>query len=288
MCDVLIRLLQEQFGPSQRYQYETWGDWKIEVGARWHDQIQAAIDRCDFGLLLVSPAFLSSKYIDEHELPHFVNGSKPMIPVCAAKLNFDRHALKGLEENQIFFGSHARGRQEALSLVQRGPAATIRGGAICKDRRAPRLLSRRARPSSGRVIAKDPHRSARRHETEDFLARLAGDPVQGFVRTRGASYGLRDLERIESPSSASDERGIDAIEFLDQWAGHGDQPPFCAVLGEYGIGKTTTLQQLTRHLLEKRRKGDTNCPLPIFVDLRDYVHRPVRPMSPRSTRSSPR
>ena len=43
------------------------------------------------------------------------------------------------------------------------------------------------------------------------------------------------------------------------------------MLGEYGIGKTTTLQQLTRHLLEKRRKGDTNCPLPIFVDLRDYV-----------------
>ena len=187
LCDVLIRLLQEQFGPSQRYQYETWGDWKIEVGARWHDQIQAAIDRCDFGLLLVSPAFLSSKYIDEHELPHFVNGSKPMIPVCVAKLNFDRHALKGLEENQIFFGSHARG-------PTRGPFADCNAGQ--RRQFAEELFAKieerldsslgEARPSSGRVIAKDPHRSARRHKTEDFLARLAGDPVQGFVRTRGA------------------------------------------------------------------------------------------------------
>lgn len=49
-----------------------------------------------------------------------------------------------------------------------------------------------------------------------------------------------------------------------------DTPPFFALLGEYGIGKTTTLKQLTRQLLEKR-KSRPELPLPIYVDVRDYV-----------------
>ena len=62
----------------------------------------------------------------------------------------------------------------------------------------------------------------------------------------------------------------DALEELEAWATNPAAPPFFALLGEYGIGKTTTLKQFTRDLLEKR-KSRPELPLPIYVDLRDYV-----------------
>jgi hypothetical protein len=38
---------------------------------------------------------------------------------------------------------------------------------------------------------------------------------------------------------------------METWAARDDAPPFFALLGEYGIGKTTTLKQFTRLLLDK-------------------------------------
>ena len=59
------------------------------------------------------------------------------------------------------------------------------------------------------------------------------------------------------------------MPFLEAWATERSAPPFCAVLGEYGIGKTTTLKVLTRQLLQRRRQGE-DVPLPTFIDLRFY------------------
>ncbi len=61
-----------------------------------------AIDNCDFGLLLISPAYLASKFITEKELPVFVSGEKLSIPVMLNPVDFTRHDLKGLEKKQIF------------------------------------------------------------------------------------------------------------------------------------------------------------------------------------------
>lgn len=73
------------------------------VGDQWQRKILDARDRCTFGLLLVSPAFLSSGFIDENELPSYVGeGRAASIPVMLSKVDFQLHDLKGLEELQIF------------------------------------------------------------------------------------------------------------------------------------------------------------------------------------------
>ena len=106
LAEKLMEEFRVQFKPSKHYELELWVDREIMVGERWHERIQDAIDKCDFGLLLVSPAFLGSNYIGEHELPHFVGGTdegkKPVIPVGLIRVNFTNHDLKGLRDHQIF------------------------------------------------------------------------------------------------------------------------------------------------------------------------------------------
>lgn len=102
LADRFLKELDEMLAPSKKYEYELWQDTGIEVGAEWEKQILSALDNCDFGLLLISPAFLGSKFITEKELPIFVSGEKPSIPVMLQRVDFLRHDLKGLEKRQIF------------------------------------------------------------------------------------------------------------------------------------------------------------------------------------------
>lgn len=93
--------LRDVLTPSKSYSYDYWKDNQLTVGEMWDEQIREAIDSCDIGLLLISPSFLSSNYITKNELPTFVNG-KPCVPVMLAKVDLERHDLKGLEARQIF------------------------------------------------------------------------------------------------------------------------------------------------------------------------------------------
>jgi len=94
---------REQVGAAKRFSYSIWSDHDIAIGADWHKSIQHAIRKTDFGLLLVSPAFLNSEYIGNNELPHYLDmRRKNCFPVMLAKVDLARHDLKGLQERQIF------------------------------------------------------------------------------------------------------------------------------------------------------------------------------------------
>ncbi len=98
-----VQSLVEALKPSKTYDYQLWSDEAILVGEQWQKEIANAIDNCDFGLLLLSQAFLGSQFIGEHELPHFIGPSaKPSVPVMLAPIDLERYDLKGLEASQIF------------------------------------------------------------------------------------------------------------------------------------------------------------------------------------------
>src|SRR4051812_47210603 len=79
--DKLLTELRKKLGACRDYNFVPWRDTDILVGADWDASIQAALRECDFGLLLVSPAFLGKKYVTETELPRFVGGRRPCFPV---------------------------------------------------------------------------------------------------------------------------------------------------------------------------------------------------------------
>src|SRR5258708_3558976 len=83
-------------------QFELWSDGNISPGQRWRAEIQRAMQTCDFGLLLISPAFLASKFISRDELQYLLE-NKRAIPVALKPILFNGTMdLKGLQEVQIF------------------------------------------------------------------------------------------------------------------------------------------------------------------------------------------
>ncbi len=101
VTDFLDRLA-DVLAPSKSYRYERWIDADLILGEDWDRQIRTAVDQCDFGLLLISPAFLASPYIVKSELPRFVLDEKSSVPVMLQPVDFNLHDLKGLERQQIF------------------------------------------------------------------------------------------------------------------------------------------------------------------------------------------
>jgi hypothetical protein len=97
-----------QLATSTQHNYERWMDTDILPGEDWNLKIQAALAECRFGVLLVSPNFLTSKYITEIELAALL--AKPMVvPIALHPILFNGVMnLKGLAERQVFRGAAGR------------------------------------------------------------------------------------------------------------------------------------------------------------------------------------
>jgi hypothetical protein len=52
--------------------FTTWSDQQIEPGSQWLDEIKAALAKTSVAVMLVSPGFLDSDFIHEHELGPFL------------------------------------------------------------------------------------------------------------------------------------------------------------------------------------------------------------------------
>ena len=97
----LLKQLKQYLDIAKGYDLTVWQDTDIVVGTNWREQIQVAIDNCDYGLLLVSPTFLHRNYIQENELPLLVE--KGAIPIALRPHLFtDNIDLRGLEHRQFF------------------------------------------------------------------------------------------------------------------------------------------------------------------------------------------
>jgi WD40 repeat protein/nucleoside phosphorylase len=84
---------------------------------------------------------------------------------------------------------------------------------------------------------------------------------------------LVSLENLPDGAPPADCPKTIAFDHLLQWLGDANAPPLYALLGEYGMGKTTHCQTLTRYLEEQREQAATDdggnaLPAPLYFDLR--------------------
>jgi len=261
--DRLLEALKTEFKPSKHYEFEWWKDRDILPGEKWDAEIKEALKSCDLGLLLISPGFLGSTYVKEVELKHFLHNAntKPIIPVGMMKVDFKRQDLAGLEEHQIFLqGKDSRWYDDCEDRDKRRFAHELY---LKIEERLDRVLKPPTPPSP-----KGPGPSSPDKDWSEDIPQPERDPH--FQRTQALAFSLHEQQRL---SHSMGHQSLDALKELETWAMDPEASPFFALLGEYGIGKTTTLKHLARELLEKRKK-DPQVPLPIYVDLREYSFDP--------------
>lgn len=169
-----IEKLDDVLAPSKNFEYSRWQDTDLIVGEDWKNQILEAIAKCEFGLLLISPAFLASRFIAKSELTKFVSGEKASVPVMLQPVDFERHDLKGLEKKQIFrFPQYGPGTPKAYSECK-----SHRRDAFILElfRQIERKLEKRAKEPISIIEQIDPLKDLRIFELAADAYRRRGTP----------------------------------------------------------------------------------------------------------------
>ena len=139
--DQLLDLLRPRFKIAAGVHLRQWNDRMIPLGNLWREEIAAALQTCDFGLLMLSPEFFASDFISGLELPHFIQPQgddtavihKPIVPVGVKPIPLNGSAdLKGVQHIQIFRDDQGRWFSEARGHLRDAFADQLTAALLAK------------------------------------------------------------------------------------------------------------------------------------------------------------
>jgi hypothetical protein len=128
----LMDALEPLFKTSAGWEFSNWSDHELLPGEGWRDEIEQALDKADFGLLLLSPQFLARTFITDKELPRLL-AKRMVVPVALRTIPLDGTMnLRGLEDRQIFRDARDRPFEKCRLDSDRGDFALELMGKINK------------------------------------------------------------------------------------------------------------------------------------------------------------
>ena len=237
----------------------------IKVGLPEAGERARLWEQADIVIALLTPA-----YLDQHESEIAELADRcpvGLLPVTFAALpGAEIHHL-GLRRNRIMLESspydsrQLRGREQFVAEV----AAAIR-------RLLDTTLENPTSPAAAAGTAARDHDYAFLERVSKLTAAsrpstdVKVDPRASEIGLDPASVGLAAGGRF-SPARG---KAVPAVDRLVGWASSTgpDAPRLCALLGDLGMGKTTTAKLFTERLLGLRGK-DSQVPVPVLFDLRD-------------------
>ena len=235
-------------GLSGRYNAKFFKTNDVAVGERIGETLDERVESADLVIVLFSYNYRNNKIESQrvyarHEHPIIVmledvNKSVAVDPFMAIDVvegdSFSK--VKGKEKTEQEFANRV------LNVIERE--------LIHMNRSKPKLSSEAL---ANKLI------SCRKFNDKIKTIAAHAEQLQAEANSNDAGHKEVPVKKIDN-----------VVESLVTWVcrADGDGLTFCALLGDSGIGKTTTSILLTRKLLELR-KSDRQLPLPIYFDLRD-------------------
>jgi hypothetical protein len=259
----LLGLLDDQFGCYKRdlpveflmdRRLTDDGRWDLRSDQEWMTSLGEKMAAADFGLLMCSTSFFASRFIRQVELPNFgIGRAKAGFAVGLEEFDLMEKDIKAsLGGSQVLVD----GKKRFFADVEKHKSNSVkwaRGLYLQIDERLKESPPVPAGSSRPLVTVPIYRKSA---DFQRFAEELAED---------------RFVEHFQIPNGDTPTQSrVDALEYLARWRDDPDSPPVLYVLGEYGIGKTTTLKRFAQQMLAERDK-DASKPLPIFIDLRQLL-----------------
>jgi hypothetical protein len=101
----LLRRLTPSLAILRGLRVGWWEDSDLLIGEDLRSAIVSKLGSCDYGVLLLSPAYMASPFVAAYELPRFVGpaADKGALPVALRPLPLDgSRELRGIEQVMIF------------------------------------------------------------------------------------------------------------------------------------------------------------------------------------------
>ncbi|HEX6523056.1 MAG TPA: pentapeptide repeat-containing protein [Streptosporangiaceae bacterium] len=259
-----IRLLRRDLRTGESRDIQVSATHDIEMGLTEAGERALLREQADIVVALLTPAYLAGHKSEIDELTR--RPVELLLVAFAALPGAGIHAL-GPRQNRIMrenspYDSHGyRGRGQFVADV----AAVIR---CLLDNT---LGSTASVPGAAGTAQLDDDRTAL--ERVSRLTAASRRSADAKVDPRASEIGLDPASvSLAADGRLSRARGeaVLAVDRLVEWASSTapDAPRLCALLGDLGMGKTTTAKLFTERLLGLRGE-DTAVPVPVLFDLRD-------------------
>ena len=230
LAEELAHRIEKTLRADYEYEVEVSGT-KALAGQRPGEIRDTRIAEADVVVCLLTPGYLSGHQAPDHPI---------VVPVALEPLS-DRIDLKGFVN----------------PLTLQGKAY-----AECAATKA-----RFVRELHEQIVGRLPASSASPPSDDRWWRQLLSEAPVHTVEARGLP-GFLDKEPPGGKALDADANVVDVQEHLQAWAASSQSRPYLVIFGEYGMGKTTACQVFTADLLARRRDGDPQARLPIYLDLR--------------------
>jgi len=266
----LDRLMEHLEPLIQQNRVNAWSDRDIEAGEDWHDKVQGALQNVRAAVLLVSPAFLASKYIRNNELPVLLKQAKDngviIIPIILRPSIFEEATFKypdpvsGPKEFSLASLQAANSPKQPLNKMTEYEQDQVLVSVAQQLIRIVEAAGDRAVGVGAGLIWESSDITLFREAAIKYASRALTNYQSNTVA------GLFQVPRLRT--LRGNEVSYESI--VESVAENKNVRDLLVVLGDFGLGKSVLLENFAYRLLQRFIESPATRPFPVLARLKHY------------------
>ncbi|MCP5159272.1 MAG: pentapeptide repeat-containing protein [Gammaproteobacteria bacterium] len=255
----------------------------VELSSPLDPQIAALFKVGTIALFMLSFDFFKSNYCQANEVPKFIDskgknkdGKRAICIPVALEHPYLQHVPEKFKQRVIAFHEGVNERQKSWRQLCEDGLESEKDAFL--HRIADEIIAAADALAEPDDLPPDggssPDRRDKKQRMEEVIGELAEFIPKDILSEhctplRARHLGTLDRKNERDLTVEADETGVDLIPALVEWSKDPNAPPFCALLGEYGTGKTVSCQMLAEQVNTERKQQTAGAiPLVLYFDLR--------------------